>query len=235
VLPSIGHGVGEPTNTSWEIHGVSQGNSACFIGHNCQPHMCWRSYVHGHPNYFSRYMRDDMGWPAVHLKHPGLGNDTKEGWRRDGWWYRSGEDWEFGICPPSFKRTCPVRRDWGSISLFSQRQVSTLTTFLVKTQAGSTHKAVDLRTGSNVLPVNDTDFAFRARERADTFRVTAAGRWVETGGECIDHVMDGCFNNGTCVAPDTVRLPCHRFTKARLYPLGVTDWFVCACAGYDSV
>lgn len=53
--------------------------------------------------------------------------------------------------------------------------------------------------------MNDTDFAFRARETANSFRVTASGRWIEAGGECIDHVMDGCFNNGTCVAPDTVR------------------------------
>ncbi len=54
--------------------------------------------------------------------------------------------------------------------------------------------------------VNDTDFAFRAYENFTDLRVLSDGRWTETGGECIDFVLDGCYNNGTCVAPDTVWL-----------------------------
>jgi hypothetical protein len=33
--------------------------------------------------------------------------------------------------------------------------------------------------------------------------VLRGGRWFEEGGECVDHVLRGCYNNGTCVAPDT--------------------------------
>jgi hypothetical protein len=33
--------------------------------------------------------------------------------------------------------------------------------------------------------------------------VVGGGRWVEAGGECVDTVLRGCFNGGTCVAPNT--------------------------------
>lgn len=35
------------------------------------------------------------------------------------------------------------------------------------------------------------------------WQAVGSGRWFEKGGECVDHVLRGCFNNGTCVAPDT--------------------------------
>jgi hypothetical protein len=28
------------------------------------------------------------------------------------------------------------------------------------------------------------------------------GEWREAGGECVDQVVRGCFNNGTCVGPN---------------------------------
>eukprot|EP00957_Ditylum_brightwellii_P046958 3564685-Ditylum_brightwellii.AAC.1 len=35
------------------------------------------------------------------------------------------------------------------------------------------------------------------------FITIAIGRWNQRGGECIDHVLRGCYNNGTCVKPNT--------------------------------
>ena len=34
-------------------------------------------------------------------------------------------------------------------------------------------------------------------------KVVGNGRWHPAGGECVDTVLRGCFNNGTCVAPGT--------------------------------
>ena len=31
---------------------------------------------------------------------------TNEGWRRDGWWERTDEKWEKGLCWPRYNRTC---------------------------------------------------------------------------------------------------------------------------------
>ena len=28
------------------------------------------------------------------------------------------------------------------------------------------------------------------------------GRWKEKGGECVDKVIRGCYNNGTCISPN---------------------------------
>ena len=67
------------------------------------------SWILDHPNYYSHYMNASNGWPAVHVRVPGLGNDTIEGWRREGWWARTADEWQFGICPPLFNRQCPVR------------------------------------------------------------------------------------------------------------------------------
>jgi hypothetical protein len=37
----------------------------------------------------------------------------------------------------------------------------------------------------------------------DDHRVSGLGRWIQAGGDCVDLVLRGCYNNGTCIAPDT--------------------------------
>ena len=71
-------------------------------------------------------------------------------------------------------------------------------------QSAVPNKAIDLRYSVSGRVVNDTDDAFRPVEVFGAVSVANVGRWTEVGGECIDYVIDGCFNNGTCVAPNTV-------------------------------
>jgi hypothetical protein len=67
------------------------------------------SYVHDHPNYYSRHMNATRGWPNVSEVVPGLGFHTQEGWRGSSWWQRTANHWEYGVCPPQFTRVCNVR------------------------------------------------------------------------------------------------------------------------------
>ena len=53
------------------------------------------------------------------------------------------------------------------------------------------------------LPVDDTAWAFAPRIDYTDARVVSEGRWYEAGGECVDEVILGCFNNAICVAPNT--------------------------------
>lgn len=106
------------------------------------------------------------------------GNNTNEGWRRDGWWESiPGTLWEKGQCYQLYNRSCPT----------------------------DLSKMMDLRDMTPFTPVNDTLHAFGPRTRYDNKTTYSVGRWFEEGGACIDDVLKGCFNNGTCVAPNTVR------------------------------
>ena len=136
----------------------------------------FRGYIHNHPNYYSRYM---WQWPAVHRYFASLGNDTFEGWRRNGWWETTGIPFQMGSCTQLYNRTC-----------------------------GNPLNMRNVLTGA-IGPVIDPELAFgsttsgKVSYTVDT--VLATGRWIEDGTECMDYVLKGCFNNGTCVAPDTVR------------------------------
>jgi len=135
------------------------------------------AYLHNHPNFHSLAadMDSRLALPITHVRVDGLGDDTREGWRRDGWWAKAElTSWQAGRFDTRFNRTC----------------------------AGAPAKRVDLRTGVPGL-VDDTAYAFAPRLAYDNWTVTAAGRWAEAGGECVDEVPAGCFNGGTCVAPNT--------------------------------
>lgn len=153
-------------------------------------------YIFEHPNYFSRYMDmsiqfdgntytywNNMFWPPVHSKSKILDQVvfgitfayTDEGFRRLGIWSRAtGTKWEYGTCLMEFRRTC---------------------------EDGS--KSLDLLSGFSFVTVQDTDVSFRPRVKYSDFNVTSRGRWKSEGGECVDYVMRGCYNNGTCIAPNT--------------------------------
>ncbi|CAM9619055.1 unnamed protein product, partial [Ectocarpus sp. 12 AP-2014] len=55
--------------------------------------------------------------------------------------------------------------------------------------------------GVGVL-VQDTDLSYRLRVTYTQWKEEGVGWWKMEGGECVDQVVRGCFNNGTCVAPD---------------------------------
>ena len=62
-------------------------------------------------------------------------------------------------------------------------------------------KAVDLRNRRYSIPVLNTDAAFRPRIRSTNQFQSAIGRWNDAGGQCLDTVIRGCYNNGTCIGP----------------------------------
>ena len=153
------------------------------------------SYVLSHPNYYSRYMNktvqkdgliyshwEHMLWPPVTSKSRVLDKTyfnisyaySNEGWRRQGIWNTTANNWEYGICIIEFYRNCT-----------------------------SKDKEFDLQSERYSLLVQDTDLAYRPRITYDDIRFHGVGRWLELGGECVDEVIRGCYNNGTCVAPNT--------------------------------
>ena len=128
-----------------------------------------------HANFFSAYMDATVGWPDTHVRVAGLNDDTNEGWRRDGWWKATGVAWSKGACTPEFDRTC------SDPSILTQQYPG--------------HTGV----------TNNTDTTFRPRVVEGIWTLESWGRWFtsDAAATCIDHVLKGCYNNGTCVAPDT--------------------------------
>jgi hypothetical protein len=48
----------------------------------------------------------------------------------------------------------------------------------------------------------EPDSPYEANVTHGIFRIDSYGRWVHGQGECTDYVLKGCYNNGTCIAPD---------------------------------
>ena len=160
-----------------------------------------RDYIFEHPNYYSRYMEMEVQrdgliysnwtqhlWPPTHRKSRILDQKldghkysyTDEGWRRLGVWSRTDNDWQYGICIMEFRRNC----------------------------TGDRAKELDLESRQRSVLTQDTDLSFRPRVSYNNEVVIGyETRWVETEGECVDEVVRGCFNNGTCVAPGTCLCP----------------------------
>jgi hypothetical protein len=181
----------------WYANGfsyVAQGGYRCSI----RAVTLWENYstVFVQPNYYSRYMdykvQADgkaythwslMHWPPLHQKSPILDQTifnrtyvyTNEGWRRNGVWSGTGSNWEYGTCIMEFYRRCP----------------------------GGAHKQYDLEAKRANVYVQDVDVAYRPRVQYSDTQVTSVGRWDNFGGECVDEVVRGCYNNGTCIAPNT--------------------------------
>ncbi|TMW56864.1 hypothetical protein Poli38472_006874 [Pythium oligandrum] len=144
-----------------------------------------------HPNYFSGYMDKkqqldgyyhtywvDMFWPPLYELSMPLLDNTREGWKRGGTWHRvTGSVWQKGKCLVEFQRTCT---------------------------GGSGRKSHDLVSGQDNVLVTDTDASYRPQVTYSIASATRSGYWNATEyGTCVDYVMRGCYNNGTCVAPDT--------------------------------
>jgi hypothetical protein len=158
------------------------------------------TYTLSHPNYYSRYMNpkvedDDiqytnwtgMGWPPLYRKSKILVYYhlnktyvyTDEGWRLWGTWNRTESTnlWTYGTCLTQFYRNC----------------------------SETPSKSRDFVSRLQEVYTQDTDYSFRARVTHTNERIRHDGRWKTAGGTCVDEVIRGCYNNGTCVGPDTCR------------------------------
>jgi DNA-binding beta-propeller fold protein YncE len=169
-----------------QLDGSGQGGYRCSVRAFTQwehPGFVWDS-----PNYYTLFADDVMGWPNLHAKTPPLrraisgsgGREyryTNRGYMLDGVWQRTGEVWTEGTCLLEFYRVC--------------------------TEGEDESKGRDLATGATGVLVLDTDLSFRPRVTFDDWAETGAGWWVAGQPECVDRVVRGCYNNGTCVAPDT--------------------------------
>jgi hypothetical protein len=128
---------------------------------------------------------DKMDWPGVYYKTRKLHFEdtngvwysyTDHGYRKDGIWISTGLPWVKGTCITEFRRVCRDRR---------------------KTQ--------DLNSKAYRVLVQDTDSSYRPRMNYSIWQADGPGRWFQEGGECVDEVVRGCYNNGTCEAPDKCR------------------------------
>lgn len=185
---------------------ILQGGYECSIRAFTQwenPHKIFE-----HPNYYSRFMDSkvegdeleytfwqDMLWGATHQKTPRrillesflnasevpsrerIFVYTDLGYKKGGYWYRTGENWKKGRCIVEFKRVCErqaAREDITNVMSSTEYEII----------------------------VQDPDSAFRGSRVFDNMKEYRVGGWQAVDGKCIDHVIRGCYNNGTCVAPN---------------------------------
>lgn len=192
---------------SFDANGVkSQGGYECSIRSVTE----WErpGFVLNHPNYYSRYMDQNvevdgevyshwrgMYYPPTHHKTAKLFKHGREylansasgnisfaysdsGYMLGGIWLVTGAEWKKGTCVVEFERRCEGAFD----------------------QVDPTEIADEL---SRVL-VQDTDESYRPRVSYDDQHTYIDGRWFVSDEEiCIDRVIRGCFNNGTCIGPNT--------------------------------
>eukprot|EP00554_Chaetoceros_debilis_P016874 CAMPEP_0194126972 /NCGR_PEP_ID=MMETSP0150-20130528/60272_1 /TAXON_ID=122233 /ORGANISM="Chaetoceros debilis, Strain MM31A-1" /LENGTH=2248 /DNA_ID=CAMNT_0038820867 /DNA_START=651 /DNA_END=7398 /DNA_ORIENTATION=- len=190
------------------INSTSQGGYECSIRAVTE----WENYRSGklfeHPNYYSHYMDTkvegdglvytewkNMGWEPTYSKSAPLeiyevmlNNEsesdrvyvyTNEGFRRKGTWSKTGAKWLKGRCIIEFKRVCDNDLKVQDLEDPDPENV-----------------------GNETVIVQDTDLSFRPRIIYDDNRRYTNGSWIEDGNQCVDHVIRGCFNNGTCVGPN---------------------------------
>lgn len=182
-----------------------------------------------------------MGWQQTYRKSKPLQLDnmnnnyrvesevmftyTDQGYRLNGEWTKNGAVRTKGSCIIEFKRVCEDK--------------SQLTNFEVLVNKG-------LRLSNIEIIVQDTDTSFHPKTNYTEAKAIILGQWKIKGGECVDHVLRGCFNNGTCVAPnkcackdgwngyDCAILKCH---QSCFHNGNCTHPDICACekgwTGYD--
>ena len=185
---------GQSTYLSGKHLNILQGGYRCSIRiSTLQENL---TFILSSPNYYSRYMDEktesdgkiytywkNMFWPPVTSLSRVLEKVfnnltfeyTNEGYRKFGIWNITGNKWEYGTCITEFKRNCTENR----------------------------MKQFDLHSKLFNVYVQDTDLAYRPQIFYTDKKVLPFGRWEERGGECRDEVIHGCYNNGTCIAPNT--------------------------------
>ena len=100
------------------------------------------------------------------------------------------------------KRSCSL--EGGDQKGFPPRYTHNAATILVSTFREGIYtvvKMTDVRTLKHGDSVLNTHKAFGPRTTTTDQFTSSWGRWNQMGGDCVDMVVRGCFNNGTCVAP----------------------------------
>lgn len=185
--------------------------------------------VFDHVNFFSQHMDaktqadgnqytfwKNMSWPPTHYKtrklelphHLPNGKTiiyvyTNEGHLRDGLWRTTGAGWQAGTCIVEFQRVCESSTKLPDSAIDDLNlRIDGREKSGAFVEAGTFVGDISSARLTGVY-VQDTDFAYRPRISYDTFRAFGHGRWTTKSGECVDQVLRGCYNNGTCVAPNT--------------------------------
>ena len=210
------------------LGGDKQGGYSCSIRSVTEWEHYKPPFMFEHPNYFSRYMDkvfqqdghvysnwENMTWDPVHVKSmkksfnsnelglKGRGNIefiyTDKGYEKGGQWSLSGSEWKKGVCIVEFKRVCSNQKQ--AIDLESRQNVVTSNILVQDTDKVS---LCQLRLSFVILSIEHVLLqAFRFRSTYDAKKTYSRGQWDQSNGECVDHVIRGCYNNGTCVAPNT--------------------------------
>ena len=100
------------------------------------------------------------------------------------------------------KRACSLEGGWQEG--FPPRYTGAAATALVSTLREGVYtvvKMTDVRTLSHGNSVLNPHQAFGPRTTITDQFTSSWGRWNQNGGDCVDMVVRGCYNNGTCVAP----------------------------------
>ena len=177
-------------------------------------------------------MLPSSGYDVTHVFFLGPGSQQPpiytvyEGWRLLGWWVLqltsvdalgnvSQVLWRQGLFNSTFNRTCPGDRTkeldlrWWLVNGSYANATYANGSFVGGTIVNGTiingsfvpGTAYFARVASR--PVDDTEYAFAPRIVYTDEAVISEGRWYEAGGECVDRVVLGCFNNATCALPNT--------------------------------
>lgn len=206
--------------TDWPVIGIDDGTTAVETLPSWK-HEDWKLYtwpVDDRPDFLTH--NKDIGWPPTYKRIQGFGNNTQIGYKRDGWWERTDQTWEKGSCVPKYRRTCVADIDKEIDAVSKGHPIGISWPYPLKDENTKTKmelvwpladcNAADASVYPNCQdhtvnskPTYDTDATWRARITRDIWRTTQVGRWKIDGGQCTDYVERGCFNNGTCVAPDT--------------------------------
>jgi len=178
----------------------SQGGYECSLRGVTQWESYRSGYVFEHPNYFSKYMDEKI--------------------EDDGSIYSHWKGMDF---PPTHRKTAKLIK-YGHE--FTHQHNSTTERSFIYTDVGHMKDGVWKVTGASwkkgncivefarhcdddsgepsVAFVQDTDESYRPMITYDDKRAHITGRWFASKSDvCVDHVVRGCFNNGTCIAPNT--------------------------------
>ena len=100
------------------------------------------------------------------------------------------------------KRSCSL--EGGSQKGFPPRYTDAAATVLVTPYREGVYtvvKMTDVRTLKHGYSVLNPHQAYGPRTTSTDQFTSSWGRWNQNGGDCVDMVIRGCLNNGTCVAP----------------------------------
>ena len=253
----------------YEVSRQRSGKLFASVDKNNDEKITLKELIAGAPSGKWTTPEDLRGWGALHFHHPPLHDNTQEGWLREGWWEKTGQQWVKGRCTPEYVRTCDgpnqtalsrwnmkarVYRQPGfevhATQNFESAPIPLPNKHIANTWIGG-YPTDDTNTtyfpyehfheyivhqqnwpgpehGNERLNRNHTfpydfnfgnqsypykfnysfydDGGFDPTEQRGIFYVHSFGRWVyQKGRECTDYVLKGCYNNGTCVAPDVCK------------------------------